>query len=66
MLPLFEDAAKEVADEVTRPRSDGNEEVQNIQVYLRKIKEEKYVAQNSKISNYKVKIVQNSNQNFVS
>ena len=32
VLPLFEDAAKEVADEVTRPRSDGNEEVQNIQV----------------------------------
>ena len=32
IAPLFEEAAKEVADEVTKPRSEGNEEVQNIQV----------------------------------
>lgn len=34
-LPLFEDAAKEVADEVTRPRPEGEEKVQDIQVMLR-------------------------------
>ncbi|XP_071079760.1 DNA replication licensing factor mcm5-like [Haliotis cracherodii] len=33
-LPLFEDAAKEVADEVTRPRPEGEEEVEDIQVML--------------------------------
>ncbi|XP_063426896.1 DNA replication licensing factor mcm5-like [Mytilus trossulus] len=33
-LPLFEDAAKEVADEVTNPRPEGEEEVQDIQVML--------------------------------
>ncbi|WAR18215.1 MCM5-like protein [Mya arenaria] len=33
-LPLFEDAAKEVADEITKPRPDGDEEVQDIQVML--------------------------------
>lgn len=31
----FEDAAKEVADEVTRPRPDGEEDVQEIQIMLR-------------------------------
>jgi len=35
VLPLFEEAAKEVADEVTRPRSDGNDDVMNMQVTLR-------------------------------
>ncbi len=30
----FEEAAKDVADEVTRPRPDGEEEVQDIQVML--------------------------------
>ncbi|KAK7488402.1 hypothetical protein BaRGS_00020376 [Batillaria attramentaria] len=33
-LPLFEDAAKEVADDVTRPRPEGEEEVEDIQVML--------------------------------
>lgn len=33
-LPLFEDAAKEVADEVTRPRPEGEEDVHDIQVML--------------------------------
>ena len=31
----FEDAAKEVADEVTRPRPTGEEEIQDIQIMLR-------------------------------
>ncbi len=62
MLPLFEDAAKEVADEVTRPRSDGNEEVQNIQVHIRDGKDSKQriLEMNINISenlkNYPVKI----------
>ncbi|XP_035205917.1 DNA replication licensing factor mcm5-B-like [Stegodyphus dumicola] len=34
-LPLFEEAAKEVADEVTKPRPEGEEEVHDIQVTLR-------------------------------
>ncbi|XP_074650291.1 DNA replication licensing factor mcm5-like [Tubulanus polymorphus] len=33
-IPLFEDAAKEVADEVTHPRPIGEEDVQDIQVTL--------------------------------
>ncbi|KAK3869216.1 hypothetical protein Pcinc_025464 [Petrolisthes cinctipes] len=33
-LPLFEEAAKEVADEVTAPRPTGEEEVEDIQVML--------------------------------
>ncbi|RUS84279.1 hypothetical protein EGW08_007972 [Elysia chlorotica] len=33
-LPLFEDAAKEVVDEITRPRPEGEEEVEDIQVML--------------------------------
>ncbi|KAK7104511.1 DNA replication licensing factor mcm5-A-like [Littorina saxatilis] len=33
-LPLFEEAAKEVADEVTRPRPEGEENVEDIQVML--------------------------------
>ncbi|ESO92071.1 hypothetical protein LOTGIDRAFT_191134 [Lottia gigantea] len=33
-LPLFEDAAKEVADEVTRPRPEGEEDVEDIQITL--------------------------------
>uniref|UniRef100_A0A0B7A8Y5 DNA replication licensing factor MCM5 n=1 Tax=Arion vulgaris TaxID=1028688 RepID=A0A0B7A8Y5_9EUPU len=33
-LFLFEDAAKEVADEITRPRPEGEEEVEDIQVML--------------------------------
>jgi len=33
-LPIFEEAAKEVADEVTRPRPEGEEEVEDIQVML--------------------------------
>lgn len=35
VLPLFEDAAKEIADEITRPRPEGEEHVKNIQVMLR-------------------------------
>jgi len=35
VLPLFEDAAKEIADEITRPRPEGEEQVKNIQVMLR-------------------------------
>jgi DNA replication licensing factor MCM5 len=31
----FEDAAKEIADEITRPRPEGEEQVKNIQVMLR-------------------------------
>lgn len=34
-LPLFEEAAKDVADEVTRPRPEGEEDVRDIQVTLR-------------------------------
>lgn len=34
-LPLFEDAAKEMADEVTKPRPLGEEEVQDIQITLK-------------------------------
>ncbi|GFR08049.1 DNA replication licensing factor mcm5-A [Trichonephila clavata] len=34
-LPVFEEAVKEVADEITRPRPVGEEEVQDIQVTLR-------------------------------
>ncbi|KAL3874355.1 hypothetical protein ACJMK2_037383 [Sinanodonta woodiana] len=33
-LPMFEDAAREVADEITRPRPDGEEDVEDIQVML--------------------------------
>jgi len=33
-LPVFEDAAKDMADEVTRPRPVGEEEVQDIQITL--------------------------------
>ncbi|RZF41144.1 hypothetical protein LSTR_LSTR010796 [Laodelphax striatellus] len=33
-LPLFEEAAKEVADEVTSPRPEGEEKVEDIQVLL--------------------------------
>lgn len=35
VLPLFEDAAKEIADEITRPRPEGEEQVKHIQVMLR-------------------------------
>lgn len=35
VLPLFEDAARETADEITRPRPDGDSHVENIQVMLR-------------------------------
>ncbi len=34
MLPLFEEAATEVADEVTTPRPEGEEEVEKVQVKL--------------------------------
>ena len=34
-VPLFEQAAKEVADEITRPRPDGEEEVEDIQVMFK-------------------------------
>jgi len=34
-MPIFEEAAKEMADEVTRPRPVGDEEVQDIQVTLK-------------------------------
>lgn len=33
-LPLFEDAAKNVADELTAPRFEGEEKVEDIQVLL--------------------------------
>lgn len=33
-IPLFEDAAQEVADEVTRPRPEGEQQVNSIQVML--------------------------------
>lgn len=33
-IPIFEEAAKEVADELTAPRSEGEEEVQDIQIIL--------------------------------
>lgn len=33
-LPLFEEAATEVADELTSPRPDGEENVQDIQIML--------------------------------
>lgn len=35
VLPLFEDAAKEVVDEITRPRPEGEDQVKNIQLMLR-------------------------------
>jgi DNA replication licensing factor MCM5 len=35
VLPLFEDSAKEVVDEITRPRPDGEDTVRNIQVMIR-------------------------------
>jgi len=35
VLPLFEDAAKEIADEITRPRPEGEEAVKPIQIMLR-------------------------------
>ena len=35
ILQQFEDAAKDVANEVTRPRPSGEEEVQDIQIMLR-------------------------------
>jgi len=34
-LPLFEDAAREMADEITKPRPLGEEEVQDIQITLK-------------------------------
>lgn len=34
-LLKFEDAAKEIADEITRPRPEGEETVKNIQVMIR-------------------------------
>uniref|UniRef100_A0A2R5LIX8 DNA replication licensing factor MCM5 n=1 Tax=Ornithodoros turicata TaxID=34597 RepID=A0A2R5LIX8_9ACAR len=34
-LPVFEEAAKEVADEITRPRPEGEEEIADIQVILK-------------------------------
>ncbi|XP_033627243.1 DNA replication licensing factor mcm5-like [Asterias rubens] len=33
-LPFFEDAAKEMADEVTRPRPEGEEDLEDIQIML--------------------------------
>lgn len=34
-LPLFEEAAKEVVDEITKPRPEGEEEIHDIQITLR-------------------------------
>ena len=34
MLFQFEEAAKDVADEITKPRPDGEEEVEDIQIML--------------------------------
>jgi len=36
-MPIFEEAAKEMADEITKPRPEGEEEVQDIQVTLRSV-----------------------------
>lgn len=33
-LPIFEEAAKEVADEITNPRPPGEEEMEDVQVLL--------------------------------
>lgn len=33
-LPIFEEAAKEVADELTTPRPEGEEQVEDIQIML--------------------------------
>lgn len=33
-LPIFEEAAKEVADEITAPRAEGEENVEDIQITL--------------------------------
>lgn len=33
-LQIFEDAAREVADEITSPRPEGEEEVQDIQILI--------------------------------
>lgn len=33
-MPALEEAAKNVADEITQPRSEGQEEVQDIQVCI--------------------------------
>lgn len=33
-LPIFEEAAKEVADELTAPRPEGEENVEDIQIML--------------------------------
>lgn len=33
-LPIFEEAAKEVADELTAPRPEGEEQVEDIQIML--------------------------------
>ncbi|KAK3710538.1 hypothetical protein QZH41_009373, partial [Actinostola sp. cb2023] len=35
LLPLFEEAARQVADEVTRPRPEDDEEAQDVQIMLR-------------------------------
>lgn len=34
-LAIFEDAAKEVADEITAPRPESEEEIQDIQILVR-------------------------------
>ncbi|KAL0269113.1 UNVERIFIED_CONTAM: hypothetical protein PYX00_006948 [Menopon gallinae] len=34
-LPVFEEAAKDVADEVTQPRPEGEEEIEDIQIWLK-------------------------------
>lgn len=34
-LPLFEEAAKEVADEITKPRPEGEEELHDVQITIR-------------------------------
>lgn len=33
-MPIFEEAAKDVAEEITTPRPEGEEEVQDIQIIL--------------------------------
>lgn len=33
-LPIFEEAAKEVADELTAPRAEGEEQVEDVQIML--------------------------------
>ena len=58
VLPLFEDAAREIADEITRPRPDGEEQVRNIQVMLRSEANPIHIRQLTVISSLTIQYVQ--------